>query len=165
MRHKCLKLSSLLFLFLGLTVLQAQEAIPITGGDASGSGGSAGYSLGQVIYTTHMGTSGSITQGVQQPYEISVVSGIQEAKEINLMVTVYPNPTTRFLTLKIDVSTSLNVQALSYQLYNVNGSLLESKKIESNETNITMSELLPATYFLRVMENKREMKNFKILKK
>jgi hypothetical protein len=65
-------LSTLTF---SLSTIHAQEAIPAGGGNASGSGGSASYSVGQVVYTTNTGTNGSAAQGVQQPYEISVVSG------------------------------------------------------------------------------------------
>ena len=84
MRHKKFTLSAVLLLGLGLTGLQAQTSVNATGGDASGSGGSVSYSVGQVVYTTNTGTSGSVAQGVQQPYEISVVTAIEEAKGINL---------------------------------------------------------------------------------
>lgn len=76
MRHKRLKLSAVLLLGLGLTGLQAQTSVNATDGDVSGSGGSVSYSVGQVVYTTHTGTSGSVAEGVQQPYEISVVTGL-----------------------------------------------------------------------------------------
>ena len=49
---------------------QAQEAVSAAGGNASGSGGTASYTIGQVAYTTNSSASGTITQGVQQPYEI-----------------------------------------------------------------------------------------------
>lgn len=96
MRHKRLKLSAVLLLGLGLTGLQAQTSVNATDGDVSGSGGSVSYSVGQVVYTTHTGTSGSVAEGVQQPYEISVVTGLEEAQSINLSVTAYPNPTTDY---------------------------------------------------------------------
>ncbi|MEJ5266144.1 MAG: hypothetical protein WHT29_12590, partial [Bacteroidales bacterium] len=105
MRHKKLKLSAIILLGLGLTGLQAQESVNATGGNAFGSGGSVSYSVGQVVYTTNSGTNGSVAQGVQQPYEISVVTGLEEAKGINLSVSAYPNPTTDYLTLRIDAST------------------------------------------------------------
>lgn len=47
---KKLKLSAFLLLGLGLTGLQVQETIPGSGGNASGSGGMACYSVGQVVY-------------------------------------------------------------------------------------------------------------------
>jgi len=161
MRHKKLKLSAILFLGLGLTGLQAQEVIPASGGDASGSGGTVNYTLGQVIYTTNTGTNGSVAQGVQQPYEISFVSGIEQTKGIKLECTAYPNPTTDFLTLKVE---NYDNENLSYQLFDISGKLLENKKIESNETTITMIKLVPATYFLKVTDNQKEIKTFKIIK-
>jgi hypothetical protein len=38
---------------------------------------------------------------VQQPYEISITTGVKETT-INLEMNVYPNPTTNYLTLKVD---------------------------------------------------------------
>ena len=99
MKYKKLKLSAVLLLGLGLTGLQAQESVNATGGDALGSGGSASYSVGQVVYTTNTGTNGSVAQGVQQAFEISVVTSIEEAQGITLLA--YPNPTTDYLTLFI----------------------------------------------------------------
>jgi len=161
MKHKRLKLSALLLLGLGLTGLQAQENVNATGGDATGSGGSVSYSVGQVVYTTNTGTSGSVAQGVQQPYEISVVTGIEEAKGINLSVTAYPNPTTDYLTLRID---EFEISNLSYQLYDMNGKLLQSEKITGNQTSIVMSNLVPANYFVKVIQVNKEVKTFKIIK-
>ena len=46
MQYKKLKLNAILFLGLGLTGLQAQEAISASGGDASGSGGTVIYTIG-----------------------------------------------------------------------------------------------------------------------
>jgi hypothetical protein len=161
MRHKKLKLSAVLLLGLGLTGLQAQESVNATGGDATGSGGSASYSVGQVVYTTNTGTSGSVAQGVQQPYEISVVTGLEEAKGITLSVTAYPNPTTDFLQLKVE---SEKLKDLSFQLYDMNGKLLQSEKIIGNQTSIVMSNLVPANYFVKVIQGNKEVKTFKIIK-
>ena len=165
MRQRRLKLGAALLLGFGLTGLQAQETIPATGGIASGNGGSVSYSLGQVIYTTNTGTNGSVAQGVQQPYEISVVTGIEEAIGINVSVSVsvsaYPNPVTEFLKLKVE---SYKVEDLSYQLYDMNGRLLENKKITGNETSIAMSNHSPAIYFLKITEANKEVKTFKIIK-
>ena len=76
MKHKKVKLSVLL-LGLGLTT-QAQEVTTTTGGNASGSGGTVTYSVGQIVYATNTGTNGSVAQGVQQTYEISIVLGIED---------------------------------------------------------------------------------------
>jgi len=161
MRLKRLKLSAVLLLGLGLTGLQAQESVNASGGDATGSGGTVTYSVGQVVYTTNTGTSGSVAQGVQQPYEISVVTGIEEAKDINLTVTAYPNPTTDYLTLSIG---EFDISNVSYQLYDMNGKLLQSEKVTGNQTSIVMSNLVPANYFVKVIQGNKEVKIFKIIK-
>jgi hypothetical protein len=161
MRHKRLKLSAVLFLGLGLTGLQAQESVNATGGNASGNGGTVSYSVGQITYQTHTGTNGSVAEGVQLPYEISVVTAIDETKGINLSVTAYPNPTNDYLTLSID---EFDITNLSYQLYDMNGKLLQNEKIMGNQTSIAMSNLVPAIYFVKVIQVNKEIKTFKIIK-
>jgi hypothetical protein len=161
MKSLRLQLCTVLLLSLGLTGLQAQEVISATGGEASGGGGSVSYSVGQVFYTTSTGTTGSVAQGVQQPYEISVVTEIEQAKDINLMILAYPNPTNDYLMLKVDNYDNKN---LLYQLFDISGKLLESKKITSNETQIKMEMLIPSNYFIKVTDKKKEIKTFKIIK-
>lgn len=157
---KQLKLSITILLGFGLTGVQAQEAIPSSGSNASGNGGSASYSVGQVVYTTDTGTNGSLAKGVQQSYQVSVISGL-DAKGIDLELSAYPNPTTDLLTLKVEIYDSGN---WSYLLYNMSGKLLESKNLTGNNTTITMSNLAPTTYFLKVTDNQKEVKTFKIIK-
>lgn len=161
MRHKRLKFSAVLFLGFGLIGLQAQTSINATGGNASGSGGSVSYSVGPVAYQTHTGTNGSVAEGVQQPYEISVVTAIEEVKSINLSVMAYPNPTTGYLTLSI---AEFDISNLSYQLYDMNGNLLQSEKITGSQTFIAMGILLPSIYFVKVFQGNIEVKTFKIIK-
>ena len=78
---------------------QAQESSNSSGGNATGSGGTVAYSIGQVVYTTNTGSNGSVAQGVQHAYEIFTV-GIKET-ELNISLTAFPNPTTENLTLQI----------------------------------------------------------------
>jgi len=111
---------SMLFILV-FTGLYAQNSVTASGGDASGSGGTVAYSVGQIVYTTNTGIDGTVAQGVQQPYEISVVLEIEQGKDINLNVSAYPNPVTDYLTLKINNS---DVSGLIYHLYDINGKLL-----------------------------------------
>ncbi len=64
------------FIFYGfsMSISSAQEVIPASGGNATGSGGSVSYSAGQVFYSIITGETGSVAEGVRQPYEISVVT-------------------------------------------------------------------------------------------
>jgi hypothetical protein len=144
-----------------VTTIQAQNTIPATGGNASGVGGSASYTVGQIAYDTNTGTNGSVAEGVQQPYEISVVVGIEKARYTNIHCTVYPNPATDLLTLEVEIPDSEN---LVYQLYDMMGKLLVSKKLIDIKTNISMREFAPATYVLKVTDNQKVVETFKIIK-
>ena len=156
-----------LLLGIGLTA-HAQQTTTATGGDASGSGGTVAYSVGQIVYTTYTGTTGSVAQGVQQPYEISIVPGIDN-QSIKLELTAYPNPTTNYLTLNVGNAELSNlglskVKGLNFQLYDISGKLIESRKIISSTETISMANLPSATYFLKVSNNNNEVKTFKIIK-
>jgi hypothetical protein len=161
MRNKELRISAVLLLCFGMFGLQAQQVVTTSGGNASGSGGSVSYTVGQIVYTTNANSNGSVAQGVQQPYEISVVTGIEAANDISLEIIVYPNPATDFIRLKIE---NYEVQNLRYQLYDINGSLLQDNKIVGDETDIVMSNYVSATYFLKVTDNNKLIKTFKIIK-
>ena len=155
-------LITVIILIFGISSLQAQETISATGGEATGTG-TASYTVGQIVYTAHTGTNGNSTaQGVQQAFEISDVTGIPETENINLSISVYPNPTSDFLTLAI----SADIVQTQYiaSLYDLNGNLLKSKNITTDKTKIMTNDLAPATYFLKVTDNKKTIKSFKIIK-
>lgn len=161
MKYYKLKLIAVLLFFKTLTAVQAQEALPATGGEASGNGGSVSYSVGQAVYTASTGSNGTLTAGVQQAFEISLVSGIEDAHSINLSVIAYPNPTTDYLTLSIH---EFDISNLSYQLYDNQGKLLKSEKITDQQSRIGMSSLIASSYFVKVFNNSTELKTFKIIK-
>ena len=138
----------------------AQENAMATSGNAVGTGGSASYSVGQVVYTTLTGSNGSVAQGVQQPYEISIITGVSE-KTIQLEMSVYPNPTTDFLKLKVE---SEKFESLQYQLIGLQGKVIKNATITANNTTIKMEALPKAIYFLSVINGIKTVKTFKIIK-
>lgn len=160
MRHKRLKLCAILLLGLGIPGLQAQESSNATGGDAVGSGGSASYSVGQLVYTTNTGATGSVAQGVQQAFEISTL-GIEGVEDLDIVISAYPNPTADYLTLAV---TDVDISDLSFQMFDIHGRLLMSQNITNNQTRIAMGNLSVATYFVKVKQGNKEVKIFKIIK-
>ncbi|KPL09591.1 MAG: hypothetical protein AMS26_22675 [Bacteroides sp. SM23_62] len=144
-----------------LTGLQAQETASATGGDASGSGGRVSFTVGQVVFLTHTAASGTVTQGVQQPFEILVVTGFKEARDISLECKVYPNPAAEFVLLEVQ---NYDLKDLNLQLYDMNGKILQHKKVEGNLTPIYMGALPPATYFLKIRTGSKELQTFIITK-
>ena len=159
-------LKSLLFLLFTfgfcLFSAYAQEVIPTTGGNATGNEGLVSYSVGQIIYSPSTGTNGTVDPGIQQPYELSVITGINDPIGINLICTAYPNPVNDFLTLEVK---NIQNENLSYLLYDMNGRVLDSKRMIDTRTIIPMANFRPATYFLKIFNNHTEVKIFKIIKK
>lgn len=140
---------------------RAQQAPVTTGNEAIGSGGSASYSVGQVMYTTNTGTTGSMAQGVQQPFEIATL-GTDNFPEMTLKFSAYPNPTLDMLTLSVENYDQTN---LNYQIMDVSGKIIETKKITRDQTNIDMSFRETSIYFIAITENNKTLKTFKIIKK
>ena len=161
MQNKKSILAAIFLFVLGISLVKAQSTISASGNNGSGIGGTVSYTVGQVVYTTINGSNGKITQGVQQPYEISVVTGIEGAKDITLEFLVYPNPATDYIKLKIK---NFEIENLSYQLYDISGAKLKTDILNSNENTISMQDVRASTYFLKVLQGRREIKTFKIIK-
>lgn len=160
---KIIKTKPLLLFTIGILVVgltHAQESVNASGGDASSSEGSVAYSIGQVVYTMHSNSDGSIAQGVQQVYEISDL-GIKETT-FNITLTAFPNPTVDNLTLQIS---NYNDETLIYHVYGTEGKLLDSGKVESEQTTIGMRSLPASTYYVHVLNSeKQKVQSFKIIK-
>jgi hypothetical protein len=112
------------------------------------------------MYTSATGTNGSVSQGVQQPYEISVTTGVKEAN-INLAMNVFPNPTINYITLKVDET---ELSSLNFQLLDIQGKVIENKTVIESNTTINMGTLPKAIYFLKVTRENQIVKTFKIIK-
>ncbi len=140
----------------------AQEATLSGGGDASGTGGSSSFSVGQTAYSTNTGTSGnSSAEGVQQPYEISVITAIENTDDIVVSFSVYPNPTSNNLVLNTG---EYNLENLNFGLYDIQGKLLRKNEIVNSETQIEMQEYPAAVYLLSVFDDKKLVKQFRVVK-
>lgn len=160
MLRKRLNVIAVMFV-LGITSLQAQTSVNSTGGNASSRTGSVSYSVGQVVYQNHESNSGSVSEGVQQPYEISVVFSIEYADGVGLYAKAYPNPTIDNLVLEVK---NFELSDVQYKLYDINGKLMQSQKITSDQTPIDMVNFAPATYFLKVFQGNTLAKTFEIVK-
>ena len=103
----------------------------------------------------------TIAKGTQQPIEIVTVTATKEAKSITLQGNVHaPSATNNGIVLKTN---SDEMDDLMYLLQDTNGRVVLSNKIESDETDIAMTNLAPAAYFLTV-SNEQVSKTFKIIK-
>ena len=161
MKSIFLKVIFMLLPALGVANLQAQEVLSVSGSNATGAGGSSSYSVGQLVFSHKAGAAGSVTEGVQQPYEIQVITGLEDARDIALSFSAYPNPTINYLTLKAD---NVDLSDLRYQLYNLNGQLLKEQAVTSKESTVSFLNYVSAIYYLKVVDKQEVVKTFKIIK-
>jgi len=142
-------------------LVQSQEAVTVSGGKGTGTGGTSSYTLGQVFYIEATSGNGSISQGVQQSFELFTLSN-EQLMTVNLEALVYPNPSSDYVKLNI---TDNALTDLSYILMNIQGKILSSAKISSLYTPISLHGLSVGTYVLKVSKKNNELKTFKIIKK
>ncbi len=149
------------FFLLLVGSLAAQRNTVATGGEATGSGGTISYTVGQIDYTQAEGSGGIITMGVQQPFEIFVL-GTDDHPDISIEIAVFPNPTPSNPTLKFGETP---YEEIRIGLYDIMGRSIYESSVFSEETTIPMENLASATYILRVSTTDRLLKTFKIIKK
>lgn len=141
--------------------LAAQQNTVSSGGEASGSGGSLSYTVGQIDYSLITDNEGIITEGVQQPYEIYGTTDVDDGR-IDLSAQVFPNPAMDRLTLSIDQHLPEDTY---FTIHTNDGKLIENGKVSIPLQEIRISELPQGIYFLKVSSQQQTLKTFKIIKK
>lgn len=159
MKNKA-KIILLFFLCFSISSVYSQESANTSGGDATGTGGTAAFSIGQVAYTYESGSNGNTNQGVQQAYEIFSV-GIDE-QNLEIELSIYPNPTSENLQIEFEEFKDYDA---TYQLLDLSGKILLESEIQSDQSIVDMSTYQSGVYFLNIVSKSENNKTFKIIKK
>ena len=152
---------TLFFCALAFTAF-CQTDVVTAGGTASGSGGSATYTVGQIADQRVEAGGKYIIVGVQQPYEIQTV-GVDNYPGIQLEAVLYPNPTAHSVQLSIS-NYEIPSDGLKAQLFDKNGKLLRVFDVFDLLTKMDLSEYPSATYQLRIMDGRKLLKTFQVVK-
>lgn len=148
----------LFFVIINIT-LPGQQVVTTSGDFYQNTNGTLSWTLGETLTDTYINNQSVLTQGFQQP--TLKVTSITELPGLDYSITAFPNPAKEYVKLKIEKD---NVDGMQYDLLDMSGKVIESKKIQNAETEISFSDLIPATYFIRITENDIEIKIFKIVK-
>ena len=115
----------------------------------------------------------NITQTNSRKYQLDAIinanaqflitAGNIETISQNGSYSLYTNPTNDVVQLKVETTTSVT-SSMCYQLYDMQGRFLETNKIVSELTNIDVENLVPSIYFLKIINDNKEVKVFKIIK-
>jgi hypothetical protein len=146
------------FLVSIVTDIHAQNNAVTTGGVASGSGGSATYSVGQVDYVTNSGAGGEMTEGLQQPFEIFITAVDEVSSDFG--VKVFPNPTTNYV--EVDVANDVTNGPVICELFDMTGKSISKSALTGGRAIINMASLSSAIYLLKVTNSAEVINTYKI---
>ena len=152
----------LAFLILFSPSLSGQQSINASGGEAGGIGGTMSFSIGQVAYTAQSGSSGKISQGVQQAYLEIMVSSEEPVSSVS--IRLFPNPSSSYTSIALDDFLSADLLSFSYQLFDVFGNYITSADIASSLNSIPTAELVSGMYILKVFYKNQPIKTFRFIK-
>ncbi len=149
--------SSIVIISFPVFNLQAQETALAAGGSASGSGGTAEYSLGVPLYTNQTQGSLVITQGPQQPAEI-LTNGYIKAQ--SLKVNLFPNPAVDWIEIRISgISTPVTLK-----ISDLNGREVIASNLLQSQTQVSLQNLSAGMYMACLLKENETIFSTKIVK-
>ncbi|MBN2772131.1 MAG: T9SS type A sorting domain-containing protein [Spirochaetes bacterium] len=155
--EKCFILIIIVFM---PVILSAQNSFSSTGGDASGTGGTLSFTLGQVSDDYSESPGLNISEGIQQPYEIFIITEINDEFS-DLSLSVFPNPTTYCLELNIENNDSKEFTCI---LFDSQSKIVINESFTDASIKLETSSLPAGTYILKVLCENKHIQSFKIIK-
>lgn len=140
-----------------------RQVIASVGGDANASNIQASYTVGEAVIATGSASNVIVTQGFQQPTVSSV--GIEEMDN-GLSVNVYPNPVSDNLTVEINATNDLTVNATVYDMGGrATGVSISSLKVNGSLKHmLDVSTLTPGQYFISFTDEQSTLGTVRIQK-
>ena len=116
------------------------------------------WSIGECITGTHSAGDYVITQGLHQGNY--VVTSVEDLRS-DISMSVYPNPTSDFISLKVESS---KVEGLQYTISDFSGRVLQTENFAGYLEQLNFSNYANGIYFLTVNQESKLIKSFKIIK-
>jgi hypothetical protein len=149
-----------LVFIVGMTLDTVAQQTTLTSGEvATGSTGNFSYSIGQVSYNSYSSSSGQLSEGVQQAFEVYSL-GVEEPITA-FSLAIYPNPTSKFISM--DFKNQFE-EGYHFKLFDLQGKLLIDQNVHNQNTKIDLRDFASSTYILSLFKNNSRIQSFKILK-
>lgn len=153
-----MKISFVLIGFFSSLISFAQQNTLAAGADASSAEGSISYSIGQIDFSNVSSSSGSVNQGVQQPFEFFVSSVLEYGNENSF--SIFPNPTNEIL----NISQSFFSEKIEMRLLDMSGRIVLSDQLNAPQHQIDLRILSQGVYNLTLIKNNQILTSFKVIK-
>lgn len=144
-----LRILPLVLILVGGAQIHGQQAVVPAGGEATGSGGTVSWTLGQVDYEASQSSGGNVQRGVQQPYEWLVMSADEAARPT---VSVWPNPTADQVRLEWNEPLPAGARFL---VSSSTGALIDEGPVTGTTLTIQLERQASGQYVVRIMSRDR----------
>jgi hypothetical protein len=153
-----MRIAFVLIVFFSSLISFAQQNTVAAGANATSAEGSISYSIGQIDFSNVSSSSGSVNQGVQQPFEFFVSSVLEFGNENSF--SIFPNPTNEVL----NISQSFFSEKIEMRLLDMSGRLVLSDQLNAPQHQIDLTILSQGVYNLTLIENNQILTSFKVIK-
>jgi hypothetical protein len=137
----------------------AQQVVATAGSTLSNSTGSISFTIGEGVAQTLTSGDKTLTQGFHQTnIQVTFISGW---KDLDFEISVFPNPASDELTIKLSKE---NLPGLHFMIFDLNGKLQFQSNLKSTITRIPLDQLSAGFYFIKIKDSTKELKTFKIIK-
>lgn len=92
--------------------------------------------------------------------KLNSAMSVDDFTQTNSWFSVWPNPTTDYVRVQM----SDDIQNCAYQLFNMNGKLLQGGQLFDNHSEIDVRNLVTGTYILKVEDKQHHTQTTKIIK-
>lgn len=146
-------------LCMGAAGVFAQNAAVAAGGEATGPGGTAAFSIGQVADITVTGSGGRISQGVQQPYD-DVSTTVADPHSYGF-ISAYPSITADNVLVLVPAE---RIHDLRIDVTDAQGRILLQRAITDQRTELSLAAFATGNYHLIVHADGELLRTFTILR-
>jgi hypothetical protein len=137
----------------------AQQVISSSGSTLKNNTGSLTFTVGELVIDTKNAGKITITQGFHQTK--LTITAINVLREQKFSISAFPNPTNDFVNLKIEKG---EIRDVEFTLFDLQGKVLSNRKIESTNTEVSLSGYNSGNYLLKIIQKGKEIQTFKIIK-
>lgn len=138
--------------------MSAQSAVVASGGDAVSSSGSVSFSVGQISNAQVTSSTGSLSEGVQQPFELFEVTVNEVLSQIG--ISLFPNPALTEVIIELPTMQ----EGIKARFYSSNGSLIEEVNILSKSTSVNVRNWAASTYYVHLSDSSGNTSTYRLVK-
>ena len=129
-----------------------------SGGESTTSTIKAVYTIGETVVTEFSDTNFKVSEGFINDITVEGTLSLGESTP-EIAIKPYPNPTQNYIHLDYPLATTVN-----YVVVNSLGEIVLSLQLNGDKHQLNIDQFSQGIYFIKAINNKKELGTFKIIK-